>query len=96
MVFDHAAKYLNPGGVLFGSTLLQRGVRRSVPARWLMAAYNRNGTFSNTEDDLDGLRSELARRYPQSYVKVVGCAALFWGRKPADSRPGQPVCTGSG
>ena len=80
IVFDHVAAYLNPGGVVFGSTLLQGGVQRSGLARRLMAFYNKKGIFCNTADDLDGLQTALADRFATYHVTVVGCGALFWGR----------------
>jgi hypothetical protein len=43
---------MNPVAVLFGSTLLQGGVRRTWLAMGLMAAYNWKGIFSNRGDDL--------------------------------------------
>lgn len=80
VVFDHLKALMNPNGVLFGATLLQGGVTRSPLARRLMAAYNRRGIFSNTDDDLDGLRHALHQRFRDVSVEVVGCAALFSGR----------------
>ena len=80
VVFDHVAAYLNPGGTLFGSTLLHGGVERGAVAQRLMAFYNRRGIFCNAGDDLAGLRRELAARFQESHVQVAGCAALFWAR----------------
>lgn len=71
---------MNPGAVLFGSTLLQGGVQRNWAAKRLMAAYTRKGVFSNQDDDLDGLKRELGKRFKDVTVEVVGCAALFSGR----------------
>ncbi len=79
-VFDHLAPLMNPGAVIFGSTLLQGGVERSAAARWLMNYYNSDGVFSNTCDDLEALRRELERRFADVVVEVVGSAALFTGR----------------
>ncbi len=77
VTFDHLAELLTPGGVLFGSTLLHRGVRRGWLARRLMAFYNRKGIFSNADDRLEDLEASLQRRGLQTQVEVVGCAALF-------------------
>lgn len=78
--FDHLKELLNPDGVLFGSTLLSGGVPRSLPARRLMAVYNRKGIFSNTGDELDSLRDCLSKRFAQVDVRTHGCAALFVAR----------------
>jgi 2-polyprenyl-3-methyl-5-hydroxy-6-metoxy-1,4-benzoquinol methylase len=80
-VFDHLQPLMNPGAVIFGSTLLQGGVTRSAAARALMAHYNRLGVFSNTRDDLDTLRRELERRFDAVSIEVVGCAAVLSARR---------------
>jgi ubiquinone/menaquinone biosynthesis C-methylase UbiE len=79
--FDNLARLLRPGGILFGATLLSRGVRRSAAARRLAATYNRRKIFSNDADDLPGLRRALERAFRDSATEVVGSAALFWGRR---------------
>lgn len=81
IVFQNLKPLLNPGGILFGSTLLQGGVRRNFAARQLMQFYNSKGVFSNTEDDLDTLTKNLEANFSQVSVKTQGCVALFWGRK---------------
>jgi SAM-dependent methyltransferase len=80
VAFDHLRAVLNPGGRVFGATLLHGGVPRGRLARRLMAVYNRKGIFHNTGDTLEGLEAELRRRFAESTVTVVGCAALFWAR----------------
>jgi len=80
VIIDHLKAVMNPDAVLFGSTLLQAGVPRSWFAKRLMDAYNRQGIFSNQQDDLDGLKHMLAARLRDVSVEVVGCAALFAGR----------------
>jgi 2-polyprenyl-3-methyl-5-hydroxy-6-metoxy-1,4-benzoquinol methylase len=77
VVFDHLKPLMNPGAVLFGSTLLQGGVPRNWAAKRLMDVYNRKGIFSNESDDLDGLKRALGRRFQAVSVEVAGCAALF-------------------
>lgn len=79
VAFDHLKALMNPGAVLFGSTLLQGGVSRSWFAKRLMDFYNRKGIFSNENDDLDALKRVLGPRFGSISVKVVGCAALFSG-----------------
>jgi ubiquinone/menaquinone biosynthesis C-methylase UbiE len=79
-VFRHLKPLLNPGGVMFGATLLHGGVHRSWAARQLMALYNSKGIFRNDQDDLKGLREMLAENLTAVTVEVVGCAALFSGR----------------
>jgi hypothetical protein len=81
LIFDHLLQWMNPGAVLFGSTLLYGGVPRSPVAKALMDFYNSKGIFCNQGDDLEQLQIELKRRFRQVSIKVVGCAALFSGQK---------------
>ena len=78
-VFRHLKALLNPGGRMFGATLLHGGVRRNWAARRLMDFYNSKGIFANDQDDLVGLREVLAEHLTAVTVEVVGCAALFSG-----------------
>jgi SAM-dependent methyltransferase len=78
--FRHLKSLLNPGGLMFGATLLHDGVRRNWAAQRVMALYNSKGIFGNAQDDLDGLKKVLAEHLTWVQVEVVGCAALFSGR----------------
>lgn len=80
VVFDHLKALMNPGARLFGSTLLEGGVRRRLADRALSGVYNRRGVFSNLEDDLDGLRSALERRFDEVSIEIAGRAAIFSAR----------------
>jgi 2-polyprenyl-3-methyl-5-hydroxy-6-metoxy-1,4-benzoquinol methylase len=81
VVFDHLKPLLNPGGVIFGCTILNKGVKKSRPAQWTMNCLNRQKVFTNLDDDLQDLEKELSQRFQDNDVKVIGCMALFWGRK---------------
>jgi hypothetical protein len=77
VVFDHSRAVLAGGGRLFGSTVLNAGVRHTRRSRWMMNQLNRDGTFCNLDDDLDGLRIALSARFDRPAVKVVGTVALL-------------------
>ncbi|HEX7026270.1 MAG TPA: class I SAM-dependent methyltransferase [Gammaproteobacteria bacterium] len=79
IAFDHLKQIMNAGGCIFGSTILHDGVQRGWAAKRLMAFYNKKGIFSNTKDDLPGLKSALDRRFRDVTVKVSGCVGLFSG-----------------
>jgi ubiquinone/menaquinone biosynthesis C-methylase UbiE len=81
VVFDHLKPLVNPGGVVFGCTILNKGVKKSRTAQWTMNRLNRRKVFTNLDDDLEDLRAELSKRFQQYDVRVVGCMALFWARK---------------
>ncbi|RLC91718.1 MAG: methyltransferase type 12 [Chloroflexi bacterium] len=81
VVLEHVEAVLNPGGVLFGSTLLFRGMKMGLAAKLFMSLTNALGLMSNREDDLEGLKHNLESRFPESCVTLVGYDALFWARK---------------
>lgn len=75
--FANLAGLLNPGGVLFGSTLLGRGVPQNLLARGVMALYNRRGIFGNREDSPAALEAALAASFSRYEIHQDGMAALF-------------------
>ncbi len=85
VIFDHLAPIMNPGAVIFGSTLLQGGVPRGWMARRLMSFYNQRGIFSNTDDRLADLQAAIQSRFCRVHLQVIGCAALFSGHVPLTS-----------
>ncbi len=86
VALDHLAELMEPGATLFGSTILGSGVETNWAARRLMDFYNRRGIFANRSDSLDELRQALERRFDDVAVEVVGCVALFAGRKAPEAR----------
>jgi SAM-dependent methyltransferase len=76
----HLAGLLNPGGVLFGSTILGQGIQPNFLARRLIKVYNAKGIFSNTGDHLDDLNAILRQTLREVQTKVVGCVAFFEGK----------------
>lgn len=85
--FDTLAAVMSPGAVLFGCTLLGRGVRGSWPARLVVRLMNRRGVFSNLEDDASSLEEELERRFEDVRIEVVGLMALFAARAGRSPSP---------
>jgi ubiquinone/menaquinone biosynthesis C-methylase UbiE len=73
-------RHLQPNGILFGSTILGRGVRHSVLGRSLLHLYNKKGIFSNRDDDLEGLEGALAGVFSDVAVDLKGTVALFSAR----------------
>lgn len=75
--FDHIKQAMEPGGKVFGATILQSGPGLSKPARTLMDFYNHKGIFSNTLDTLDVLKDELEKRFVNVTVTPKGAVAIF-------------------
>jgi SAM-dependent methyltransferase len=78
--FDHLGACLAERGVLFGATILGRGVKHTVPARALLKLYNSRGIFGNAADSKEDLEQALAARFREHRVEIQGCVALFVAR----------------
>jgi hypothetical protein len=74
---DHLRPVMNEGGVLFGATILGRGIAPNAAARFLLRLYNAKGVFNNLDDDLAGLTEGLKARFGQVDIETRGCVALF-------------------
>ncbi len=72
--------HLAPGAVVFGSTILGRGVHHNAVGGALMRPYNRRGVFSNLDDDREGLERALTAELSAVEAEVVGTVALFSAR----------------
>ena len=77
VAFEHAREALSPGGVLFGATILGRGVEHTRLSRMALAATNRRGVLSNLDDDIDDLDTGLADAFPSHRIDLVGAVAFF-------------------
>ena len=77
IVFDHLKKLLNPGGVIFGSTVLNIGVEKNWITNWFMKYYNDRQIFTNLNDDLATLEKGLSERFSQVELNVTGTVAIF-------------------
>jgi SAM-dependent methyltransferase len=76
-VFDHARDVLAPGGVLFGATILGKGVEHTWLSLRALLANNRRGVLSNLEDSLEDLDAALAAAFASHEIEVQGAVALF-------------------
>jgi uncharacterized protein len=79
--FEHLEDAARPGAVVFGATLLHGGVKRNRLARTVMTRNNKHRIFSNADDDLEGLSQALSQHVDHPVIEVVGCVALFAGRR---------------
>lgn len=77
VVVDHLRGCLRDGGVLFGATILGRGVAPNAAARALLGLYNSKGVFDNLDDDLPALSEGLRARFRRVEIETRGCVALF-------------------
>ena len=68
--------------VLFGATILGRGIAPNAAARALLDLYNSKGVFNNREDDFETLSDGLRRRFAKVEIERQGCVALFRAVRP--------------
>lgn len=76
-VVDHLRALMAPGAVLFGATILGRGIAPNGAARVLLELYNSKGVFNNRADDRDSLEQGLRRRFDAVAIETHGCVAIF-------------------
>jgi hypothetical protein len=77
---DHLRPAMSKRAVLFGATILGRGIEPNAAARSLLRLYNGKGVFNNLDDDLAGLIGGLKARFGEVAIETRGCVALFRGR----------------
>lgn len=80
-ILPRLAELLTPGGVLFGSTALGRGVQYGRLGRRAMRTYNARGILSNADDGIVDLRQGLEASFTDVDVRVRGTVALFSARR---------------
>lgn len=81
VVFRNLKPLLNPrGGVIFGTTILGKGVSQNSLAKALLRVYNSKRIFDNTDDNPADLESALQNNFRDYTMRIVGCVAFFVGR----------------
>ncbi|KAF1952402.1 hypothetical protein CC80DRAFT_422797 [Byssothecium circinans] len=73
---------LRPDGVLFGATILGRGVQHNPIGKFLMAWHNFQGVFSNYYDDVQSFVGPLQEVFGEVRWEVCGTMLLFEAREP--------------
>jgi ubiquinone/menaquinone biosynthesis C-methylase UbiE len=76
-VLDHLRPLMREGAVLFGATVLGRGIEPNATARALLALYNAKGVSDNFEDDVVSLEGGLRQRFDEVEIERRGCVAPF-------------------
>jgi len=80
-VLDHLVPVMADRAVLFGATILGRGVAPNFAARRLFTLYNEKGFFNNLADDQAVLETGLRQRFDEVRVARLGLVALFRATK---------------
>jgi hypothetical protein len=79
-VIDHLRPSMKARTVLFGATILGRGIEPNAVARALLGLYNSKGVFNNRDDDLGALAQGLKARFADVELESLGCVAVFRAR----------------
>lgn len=80
IAFQHLKTLLNDNGVLFGTTVLAKGVKPNWLARYFLKFFNFIGVFINHEDSLDELTEALNKHFKNVEISVEGSTAIFVAR----------------
>ena len=81
-IFSHLKHNLQPGGVLFGATILGDQAGHNAFGRRLMAVYNKKGIFGNRHDTEVGLEGHLREHFRDVTLKREGRVVLFRAAQP--------------
>ena len=76
------ARVLEPGGVLFGSTVLGSCGSHTAISRRALWALNRRGAFDNLDSSPESVRTLLADCFRTVHVEVQGTVAIFTASRP--------------
>jgi SAM-dependent methyltransferase len=82
LIFGHLKHKLQPGGVLFGATILGDEAGHNGLGRKLMAVYNKRGIFGNRQDTQVGLEAHLRQHFRDVTLKREGRVLLFRAAQP--------------
>ena len=68
--------------MLFGATVLGKGVEHNWAGRFLMRIYNKKGIFGNLDDGAEVFLKELKANFEDVETEVKGVVLLFVARRP--------------
>lgn len=81
-IFAHLKHHLTSDGVLFGATILGRGVKHNLYGRFIMYTLNKKGAFDNRGDSETAIVEALREHFHIVEARVVGRILIFKGKKP--------------
>ena len=76
-LFNNLRNNLAPEGVVYGTTVLGKGIKHNLPGKALMAVCNAKGIFDNREDSEEELKERLKACFEKVETKVVGTVLMF-------------------
>lgn len=83
IVFDAIEPLMEPASRVFGYTILNRGVRKTLLSRVVFFLLHRMKVINGESDSAAQLHAELNKRFKQVNIQVIGCIALFTAGEPS-------------
>lgn len=85
-VFDSIDSLMHPSTKVFGYTILNEGVKKTVLSRVVYRILYVLKVINGNHDSATALSAELRKRFEYVDTNVVGCVALFFASKPLNAR----------
>ena len=83
IVFDALESLIEPASRVFGYTIVNRGVRKTLLSRIVFFLLHRMKVINGESDSAAQLQAELDKRFKKVNVRVIGCIALFEATEPS-------------
>jgi hypothetical protein len=83
IVFDSIKPLMHPHTTVFGYTILNQGVKKTLLSRITYFILQKLKVINGLDDSAIQLTSELEKRFKSVEVKVIGCVAIFVAHAPA-------------
>lgn len=81
-VFDAIKPLMHSGTNVFGYTILNHGVKKSITSRVIYFILRKLNAINGFDDAPDQLSRELKKRFRFTDIKLVGCVGIFSAHTP--------------
>jgi len=81
-VFDAIAPLMHARTTVFGYTILNQGVTKTIASRITYFLLKQLKVINGPDDSAQQLKQALAQRFRSTEVTVIGCVALFTAHTP--------------
>ena len=88
-LFNNLRNNMAPEGVVYGTTVLGKGIQHNLLGKALMAVLNAKGIFDNREDSEEELKERLKACFEKVETEVVGTVLMFKCQTPISPTVGQ-------
>ena len=81
VLFENLRDHLAHDKILYGKTILDKGVKHNLLGKFLVLFLNTVGIFGNWGDSEEGYEAALKENFEDVEVRVVGVVLLFTAKK---------------